>query len=294
MAKYRITAPDGNAYEVTAPDTASQDEVLAYAKANYKGASGGTNYKQVVGSAIKNMFQRPAMAAKDLGTNPQTMANAMPSLLGVAGGASPIPGGATMGTAAGQGIRDLALKGLGKPVPGMIQHGLELGSSVLGDVAALPFAKGKIFGGQIGQAEKAAGAIARGAEKAITPGSVGQTLRDLEAQIDAGTITTAQGAKDAKEIIDQIYMNPKIYEKSPGINVQSARVSQKVQKLINEMVPGRAGPAQAFRKSQTIPNLIGRGVKIIPPRVRAGIGYGTGFGAPVVAIEEIVRRLLGR
>lgn len=36
MATYRITAPDGNAYEVTAPDTASQSEVLSYAQANYK------------------------------------------------------------------------------------------------------------------------------------------------------------------------------------------------------------------------------------------------------------------
>lgn len=36
MAKYRITGPDGGTYEVTAPDTASQDEVLAYAQSNYK------------------------------------------------------------------------------------------------------------------------------------------------------------------------------------------------------------------------------------------------------------------
>ncbi len=38
MAKYRITAPDGNTYEVTAPDDATQDQVLAYAQANYKPA----------------------------------------------------------------------------------------------------------------------------------------------------------------------------------------------------------------------------------------------------------------
>jgi len=35
MARYRITGPDGNPYEITAPDTASQDEVLSYAKQNY-------------------------------------------------------------------------------------------------------------------------------------------------------------------------------------------------------------------------------------------------------------------
>lgn len=35
MAKYRITAPDGSNYEVTAPDTASESEVLAYAQKNF-------------------------------------------------------------------------------------------------------------------------------------------------------------------------------------------------------------------------------------------------------------------
>lgn len=35
MATYRITGPDGAAYDVTAPDTASEAEVLAYAQKNY-------------------------------------------------------------------------------------------------------------------------------------------------------------------------------------------------------------------------------------------------------------------
>ena len=36
MATYTITAPDGKQYDITAPDTASQEEVLAYAKSNYQ------------------------------------------------------------------------------------------------------------------------------------------------------------------------------------------------------------------------------------------------------------------
>jgi hypothetical protein len=36
MAKYRITGPDGATYEVTAPDNASQADVLAFAQKNYK------------------------------------------------------------------------------------------------------------------------------------------------------------------------------------------------------------------------------------------------------------------
>lgn len=36
MAKYRITGPDGHQYEVTAPDDATQEQVLAYAQQNYR------------------------------------------------------------------------------------------------------------------------------------------------------------------------------------------------------------------------------------------------------------------
>lgn len=36
MAKYRITGPDGGTYDVTAPDGASESDVLAYAQKNYK------------------------------------------------------------------------------------------------------------------------------------------------------------------------------------------------------------------------------------------------------------------
>jgi len=35
MAKYRIKSPDGQSYDITAPDDASQDQVLSYAKQNF-------------------------------------------------------------------------------------------------------------------------------------------------------------------------------------------------------------------------------------------------------------------
>lgn len=36
MAKYRITGPDGGTYEITAPDSATEAEVMAYAQKNYQ------------------------------------------------------------------------------------------------------------------------------------------------------------------------------------------------------------------------------------------------------------------
>lgn len=244
-----------------------------------------TDYKQIIGSAVKNMFLRPMSAAKDLGTNPETMAGAMPGLLGTAGAISPIPGGATMGTGIGQGVRDLSLKAMKKPVPGLMQHGLELGGAALGDIAAIPYVKGKVFGSQIGEAEKSAGLLTRAPTKSVTPGSVGETLNNLEAQIDAGAINTAQGARDAKSVVNQVYKNPKIYESTSDIKVQSARVSKKVQELLNKMVPGRLGPSQALGKSQTIPNMIRRGYTATPWAIKRGAEGALGF--------EIVKKLLG-
>lgn len=39
MATFRITAPNGSVYEITAPDDATQEQVLAYAQANYAQAN---------------------------------------------------------------------------------------------------------------------------------------------------------------------------------------------------------------------------------------------------------------
>lgn len=61
MAKYRITAPDGGTYEVSAPDSASEAEVLAYAQKNYTAATGPT-----APTKPKTFLSSAAEAARDL------------------------------------------------------------------------------------------------------------------------------------------------------------------------------------------------------------------------------------
>lgn len=52
MAKYRVQAPDGSVFQIEAPDGASQDEVLAYAQANYR--QGRKTYPEAqLGSALQ-------------------------------------------------------------------------------------------------------------------------------------------------------------------------------------------------------------------------------------------------
>lgn len=289
MATYKITAPDGNSYNVTAPDSASQDQVLAYAKANYKSASSGTDWKGVVGEAVKNAFLKPGSFVRDLGTNPVTMAKALPPLASMAGAVSPVPGGATIFGEAGRGISDLALKSLGKSdqIPSGLAHLGELGLNVLGDVGAIPAIKGKIFGGQIGKAEKIGGLITRGADKYPTSGNVGEVLNTLEGQIDNGTITSPQTAKEAYAVTKYIHENPHIVGKSDEITVQAQRVGSKAQKLFNELLPARKAPAEAMAKAYTIPRTLQKVYKGTPKLVKQGLGLTAAGGLGKVGWDLI-------
>lgn len=297
MATYKITAPDGNSYNVTAPDTASQEEILAYAKANYKGVSDGQGLGKAVKSSVIDMFRKPAMAAKDLGTNPVSMANSMPAVLGTAGGISAFPGGATIGTAAGQGIRDLSLKALNKPIPGMMQHGLELGGAALGDLTAFPAISKSYYGGEIGRLEKMAGVPPAQDIRSIPMATGQKSAGDfINEAVDSVKASGGRGQptywKQIKDQVDRIYemgTDQKLTTLDKG---RLKWLSGKVQEGLNASVPGRAVPSANLARSQTIPNFIGRTAKNIPSKYKiAGVGGGAIGGS--LAIGEIIKKLLG-
>lgn len=60
MAKYRVTGPDGGTYDITAPDDATQEQVMAYAQANYKPRADFSDVRSSVSSA-------PATQSRSLG-----------------------------------------------------------------------------------------------------------------------------------------------------------------------------------------------------------------------------------
>lgn len=275
MSKYRVVTDQG-AYEVT---TDEPDSLGA-----------------TIGQAAKDVFTKPAAAISDLATNPETMANAMPAVLGTAGAVAPVPGGATMGTAAGQGIRDLALKTLNKPVPSVGQHALELGGAAVGDVAAIPGIKAKIFGGQIGDAEKAAGVVTRAPLKLPTAGNVGTALDELEGtlkqSLSSGVPLGPQSARDAYAVANYVAGNPNIVGKSNEIAVQAARVRSMAQAAMNQAIEGRGAPAAAYASSQTIPNAIGsvaQGVKKLPIWAQAA----GGTAASILGLDALKHALGG-
>lgn len=128
MATYKITAPDGNSYNVTAPDTASQADVLAYAKANYSKAESATK-----GPSMSDKF---TTGLQNAGSAIETgMSKVAPFM------------------AAGQKIQDTVMPGSG--IPEMAQNAVMHGFDKLGGAASEAIGKNfpkanPLVGGGIG------------------------------------------------------------------------------------------------------------------------------------------------
>lgn len=252
------------------------------------------NYMGVVGKAVNEAFMRPGTVTRKLASDPVAQAKALPTLTGMAGGISPIPGGATLGTVGGRQLSNLALKAYGRPdqIPSVGQQVGEGALAALGDVAAIPYVKNKVFGSQIGNAEKAAGLITKGADKYPTSGNVGEVLNTLESQLDTGAINTPQAAKEAYSVTKFIHENPKLVGKSGEISVQAQRVGQKAQAALNKFTPGRLGPAQAMARANTIPRAMNKAYQAVPGPVKQGLGLAAAGGIGGLG-WEVIRKMIG-
>lgn len=68
MAKYRITGPDGGTYEVNAPDSASEAEVMAYAQQNYKAPAAPQKKEKKEGGILQDAGNLAAGAIRGAGS----------------------------------------------------------------------------------------------------------------------------------------------------------------------------------------------------------------------------------
>ncbi|HET6725890.1 MAG TPA: hypothetical protein VFH85_07790 [Gammaproteobacteria bacterium] len=69
MPKYRVKAPDGKTYDVTAPDGASQEEVMAFAQKHYGGGAGSDTPAPVAAPEEPGFFEGiPRQFGADLRT----------------------------------------------------------------------------------------------------------------------------------------------------------------------------------------------------------------------------------
>lgn len=252
------------------------------------------SFSDIIKKAAKRSLLDPVVKTKDLATNPVTMAKALPYVASTTGAVALPWGGSTAGYAVGRGISDIALKVMGKEdqIPSALQQSAELGGSILSDVIPIPLAKKSIFGKQIGNAEKSAGVVTRAPDKLPTSVTVGETLNNLEAQLNSGAISDPQTARDAYAVANYITGNPNLLGKSKEITVQATRVRQLAQQTLNKLIPSRLEPAMEMAKSQTIPRAIGKlpGVGLWGPWAARGAGVAAGG----TAAAELVKRLFGR
>ena len=259
------------------------------------------DWRGVVGSAVKEATFQPNTISRGMaGSDPVMQAKALPPLAGFAGGFSPIPGGATMGTVGGRQLSNMALRAYGRPeeIPsGMSQLG-EAALSGLSDVIAIPMAKKAYYGRQIGNIEKAAG-VPPPQDIPSIPMATGQKTTG-EFINDAVRSVKSSGGRGApeywlsiKDQVDRLYKMGKDEVLTDLDRLRLRWLSSTVQEGLNAAVQGREIPAKALARSQKIPNAIGRGYRSLPREFKKGAAYGTGATAAGMSLYSLLKKVMG-
>lgn len=198
MPTFVVTAPDGKEYEITAPEGATQEQVLAYAQANYGKAEAPKQEEPGLGSSILRQLGLTARAGI-------TGAASIPAML-----ADPLVAGINLATGRQQPLPSRALQTVmteaGLPEPqGRLERAVQTGASALAGV-----------GSQIGLAQRAGEAFrpltqeaGRQMAAAGAAGTVAQPVAEVvgertespaaavAAALVAGTVAGQAGAKTA-------------------------------------------------------------------------------------------------
>lgn len=201
MPTYVVTSPDGKEFEITAPEGATQEQVLAYAQQNFKAAepaqrSLGSDILRQVGltgrAAVTGALSLPAMAADPLA-----------NLVNMAAGK-------TVMTPPSQGIQNL-MTAAGVPAPETgLERAVQTGASAMAGIAPQA-ALAKVtpalapLGQNLLQQTAAAGAGGTAAQVAsdAVQEATDNPLASIVAGLAAGTVAGSLGAKTATSLSQQ-------------------------------------------------------------------------------------------
>lgn len=201
MPTYVVTSPDGKEFEITAPEGATQEQVLAYAQQNFKAAepaqrSLGSDILRQVGltgrAAVTGALSLPAMAADPLA-----------NLVNMAAGK-------TVMTPPSQGIQNLmTAAGVPSPETGL-ERAVQTGASAMAGIAPQA-ALAKVtpslapLGQNLLQQTAAAGAGGTAAQVAsdAVQEATDNPLASIVAGLAAGTVAGSLGAKAATSLSQQ-------------------------------------------------------------------------------------------
>lgn len=182
MPVYTITAPDGKEYDVTAPEGATQEQVLAYAKANYSKAAAPAAAPEAP-SMLSQLGRQAGLTARGAITG----ATAIPAMVGdVTGGLVNAVAGKQVIPSTSQGLQDLLTR-LGMPEP---QGGVE--KAVQAGVGAMTGT-----GLQAALAQKVGGALAPVAEnvgkQVVSAGAAGTAAQPVAEAVTERTDSPLAG-----------------------------------------------------------------------------------------------------
>lgn len=198
MPTYVVTSPDGKEFEITAPEGATQEQVLAYAQQNFKAAepaqrSLGSDILRQVGltgrAAVTGALSLPALAADPLA-----------NLVNMAAGK-------TVMTPPSQGIQNL-MTAAGVPAPETgLERAVQTGASAMAGIAPqAALAKVTPALAPLGQnllqqttAAVAGGTAAQAASDAVQE-ATDNPLASIVAGLAAGTVAGSLGAKTATSL----------------------------------------------------------------------------------------------
>lgn len=203
MPKFIVTAPDGKEYEIEAPEGASEQEVLAYVQANYRGAGAPAASKRPARSAGGELARQAGLAARGVVTGLSAPVNVVSDFLsgaynlgaGLLGSESRMP---YMSQAQQRGLTQM-----GFPVPetGMeraAQAGIQGLTSAAGAARAAP----SLFGADLARQLPASTAAPMAAEP-VAAQTKELTGSDLAALVAAVGVSGAVG-KSAGDVAGRI------------------------------------------------------------------------------------------
>lgn len=195
MATYVVTAPDGKEYEITAPEGASQEEVLAYAQRNYAQAA----------KPERSMLQEAGRQAGLTARAAITGVTSIPAMM-----ADPVA--AAINQAAGRRVMDLPSQGVqrlmtaaGLPEPESgLERAVQTGTAAM---AGVPVQAGLAAGKEVLKpltqnllqqtAAAGAGGVAAQAAADVVKEATDNPLAGVIAGLAAGTVAGGLAAKGA-------------------------------------------------------------------------------------------------
>jgi len=256
MAKYVITAPDGEEYEVNAPEGATEQEVLAYVQSNYK----------------------PKQPAAQPQEKPITSSFLMGLKDPISGGAQLLPRGLEFLTSAGGLAPNVLSQFFGSEaqrVDEMVRKEQEAYRQQRKEAGEEGFDVGRLAGNIINPASLVGGPGAAPLTRAVTSGMISGGLQPVEVPADS-TFTQEKAKQVAGGGVGGVVGTAAVKVAGQALNPLTTKAEQTMRELGVQLTPGQMLGGQAKDIESFAANLPLIGQNIANAKERALFSFNKG------------------